>query len=163
MFISCNRGDSEVNFRLVYEQDFTIDGAVGANFPFNLESPPIASRIQSALQQNNTSEDLMIETTIDVVEIELNSPEGENFSFLETIEVIMEVEDMNAVRLGFLDPVPSESGDIIALRTTSRNLNEHIIADEFVLRLRTITDEFLIEDHELTVRAEFLIKANVFN
>jgi len=163
LFSACNRGDSEVSFRLKYEQTFSIDSSIGVNFPVDLQGPPMPSRSEQAFQNNNTSADLITSVTMDYAEIILDSPADEDFSFLESIEISIEVDGRDPVVLAFADPVPTETGNRLVLTTSNKQFEEYITAQEFVIATRSVTDEFITEDHDFTFNCEFLVKANVLN
>lgn len=163
LFSACNRGDSELSFRLEYEQSFSIDSSIGVNFPLDLQGPPMPSRSQMAFQSNNTSADLITSVTMDYAEIVLDSPTDEDFSFLESIIISIEVEGKDPVVLAYADPVPAEIGNRLVLNTSNEQFKEYITVSEFVISTRTVTDEFITEDHDFTFNCEFLVKANVLN
>lgn len=162
-FNSCTRGENEVSFRLKYEQQFSIDSSIGVNFPINLEGPPVTTQSSQAFANNNTAANLITSVTMDYAELVLDNPSEEDFSFLKSVEISIEAEGLDPLVLAFSDPVPDETTNTLVLTTSNRQFQDYIKADEIVISTRSVTDEFLTQDHSFTFKCEFLIKGNVLN
>lgn len=158
---SCDRGDDSVSFRMKYENEYTIPGTVGVNFPFVVQTPPIASNSSTAFSSNNTTASLLEEISMDYAEISIIAPEGGNFSFLKSIRISIDAEGLNEIELASLDPVPNGMDTLIVLNASKANFKEYLSKDQFDLNLQTVSDEFLTEDYRLIFKCDFLVKARV--
>ena len=100
---------------------------------------------------------------MDYAELVLDNPSEEDFSFLKSVEISIEAEGLDPLVLAFADPVPDETTNTLVLTTSNRQFQDYIKADEVVISTRSVTDEFLTQDHSFTFKCEFLIKGNVLN
>lgn len=161
IFNSCDRGDSSVSFRLKYESSYEIPSSTGINFPLTLQTPPVSSNSSTAFSNNNTSANLVNSISMDYAEIVLLAPEDGDFSFLESIRILINAEGLNEIELASLNPVPPGPSQTIVLETSKANFKDYLTKEEFELKLETVSDEFLTEDHQLQFNCEFLVSANV--
>lgn len=160
---ACNRGDSEANFELSFTENFGVEGSVGANFPIDTAGDSQPTGLDQAMQANGTRADLLLNAEPSLIEVSVASPAGEDFSFMKNLEIYLQAGDLNDVRIAFLDPVPLGNDTIIRLQTVSFDIKDYLQEDEISFRLRGITDEFLIEEHQLELSCTFKVSGNVPN
>lgn len=161
--MSCNRGDSEVSFRLPFEQSYRIDKSIGVSFPIDFESDAMPTQLDSALLANGTSADLITGISIDYAELQLDTPVAGDLSFLRSIICQISAENLPPKDLAYLNPIPEEAPQNQVLNTSSQAFKDYLTKDQFRLNTRCITDEFMDEDHFLRLRLEFVVRANVLN
>ncbi len=161
LLTGCDRGDSNVSFRMTYESEYEIPSSTGINFPLTIQSPPVNSNSTTAFRNNNTSANLVNSVSMDYAEIELLAPQDGDFSFLESIRILINADGLDEIELASLDPVPAGPAQTIVLNTSKANFKDYLTKPEFELSLETVSDEFLTQDHRLKFNCEFLVSANV--
>lgn len=161
--LACKKENTEVSFRLQYQQEYSIPSSTGINLPFNLQSPPVASNSSQAFRNNNTSADRVSSISLLSMDFALSRPSGADFSFLESIAVTISAEGLAEDTLAFLNPVRGENLQSISLQASGRNFREYLSKEEFSLNLRAVTDEIITQDHDLEMNCEFRVTARLID
>lgn len=110
---------------------------------------------------NDTRKDLIEEIRLNSLTLNLDSPNNADFSFLESISVYMNAQDLPEVEIAWKDNVPEDAGSQISLNVSNQDFKEYIKKDEFILRVNTITDEILTSDHKINIASDFFIDAKI--
>lgn len=160
--LGCRQFEDLARFELEYTTNVTVPSAGGINLPVNINTPPVATNTESKLENNSTRPDLVEEIFLTSMTIELTSPEGEDFSFLENITIYISADGMEEKEVSYLRPVPQSSGSKISLNVTDDNLRSYLLKDEFSLRVNVTTDEVISQDHDFEVVSVYDVKAKIF-
>ncbi len=160
---ACTRDKGEISFRMKYEANYVVESSVGINVPFTLQTPPMQSNSEQAFRNNNTNASLVSSITMDYAQFAITAPANSDFSFLESVKLVIKADGLEDKTLAELDPVPANAGNTIVLNTNKANFKDYLLKDEFSLSLETVTDEFRSEDQEFRFNGEFLVKADVLN
>lgn len=160
---ACNRGDSEATFDLNFNESFSVGGSVGANFPVDTTGNPQLTGLNQAMQANGTNADLLLNAEASFVELAVASPAGEDFSFMRNLEIYIVAADLNPVRIAYLDPVPQGTDTILRLNNVSVDIKDYLLEDEVSFQIKGITEEFLIEDHQINMNCTLTVSGNVPN
>ena len=110
---------------------------------------------------NDTRKDLIEEIRLTSLILTLNAPDNADFSFLESISVYMNAQDLPEVEIAWEDDVPDNAGNQISLNVSNEDFKEYIKKDEFSLRVNTITDEILTSDHQIDIASSFFIDGKI--
>ncbi|WP_424003048.1 hypothetical protein [Maribacter sp. IgM3_T14_3] len=161
IFSACDKLDELTKFDMEYSQRATIPSTTGINLPFDVFTPEMETNSESTFAVNDTRKDLIEEIRLTKLELVMISPDGADFSFLNSIEVYISADGFEEIRIASLDEVPEDAGSVIALDTSDTDLKEYIKSDEFSLRLNTVTDELMSTDHELEVNSTFFVDAKI--
>ncbi len=157
----CSKLDELTQFHMDYEQSVVIPSSTGVALPFSVSTPDTQTDSESEFSVNDTRKDLIEEIKITALRLELSSPEGADFSFLESIEVYISAEGLDEVKIAWNDAVPTDAGSTLTLETSDVDLQEYIKKDSFTLRLSTVTDETLATAHEINVFSTFFVDARI--
>ncbi|WP_291964184.1 hypothetical protein [Maribacter sp.] len=161
LFTACDKLDELTKFDMEYSQRATIPSSAGIDLPFDVFTPEIETNSESTFEVNDTRKDLIEEIKLTELELVIISPDGADFSFLNSIEVYISADDLDEIRIAYLEEVPDDAGSVITLDTSDTDLKEYIKKDEFSLRLNTVTDELMSTDHELEVNSTFFVDAKI--
>jgi hypothetical protein len=162
--LSCKRQfESLANFKINYEQEVTIESTGGLNLPFNLNTPPVTTNTENEFRNQNTRSNLIDEVNLNELRLEITSPTGADFSFLERIRIFIKADGLDDLEVAWKDPVPNEAQSIISLDCTDRDLQNYLKKEAFSLQVRATTDETISQDHEVTIYSEFQVKGKLFN
>lgn len=159
--VSCKKVDELTKFNLTFNNKVTIPSSSVVNLPFNIITPDIETNSSAQFESNDTRKDLIEEINITAFEMQVEVPAGEDFSFLESIDVFISAEGLSETRMAWNNDVPENVGATLNLETTDADLKEYIKKDKFALRVNAVTDEALTRDHELNIRTVYLVDAKI--
>jgi len=161
LFTACDKLDELTKFDMEYNQRVTIPSSAGIDLPFDVFTPEMETNSESTFEVNDTRKDLIEEIKLTELEMVIISPDGADFSFLNSIEVYISADGLEEIKIAYLEEVPKDADKVITLDTSDADLKEYIKKDEFSLRLNTVTDELLSTDHELEVNSTFFVDAKI--
>ncbi len=161
LLTGCKKLDSLTQFKMSYETDFTVQSSTVINLPINLVSPEIDSESETTFSNNNTSKDLIELIILEGLTIDLISPTDSDFSFLNSVEIYLNAEGLNEVLVAWNNNIESDPGNRLVLETSDQDIKDYIVQEEFSLKLKTVTDEVIDEDHQLTANSAFFVDAKI--
>ncbi|MEN7551229.1 hypothetical protein AAG747_25145 [Rapidithrix thailandica] len=161
LLFSCKELDKLTQFNMPYEASVTIDSSIGIDVPGNFYSPEIETNSESTFAVNDTRKDLVEEILLTQMSLELKSPEDGDFSFLNEISIYMSAEDLDEIKIAWKENIPAEPGKKIEMEVSNQDLKAYIKKDKFTLRVNSVTDEFITQDHEIDIDANFFVDAKV--
>ena len=80
---------------------------------------------------------------------------------MKSAKVFIDADGLDEKEVAVIDPVPSNAGSVIELVPTGADLAPYIKADQFTLKVRTITDEALTRDHTIEVFSRFHVEGRL--
>ena len=158
---SCKKIDQFTQFSMDFNNEIVIPSSTGISLPINLLTPELETNSESTFEVNETRKDLIEEIRLTSLILTLNAPNNADFSFLESISVYMNAQDLPEVEIAWEDDVPDNAGNQISLNVSNEDFKEYIKKDEFSLRVNTITDEILTSDHQIDIASSFFIDAKI--
>ena len=158
---SCKKIDQFTQFSMDFNNEIVIPSSTGISLPINLLTPELETNSESTFEVNDTRKDLIEEIRLTSLILTLNAPNNADFSFLESISVYMNAQDLPEVEIAWKDDVPDNAGNQISLNVSNEDFKEYIKKDEFSLRVNTITDEILTSDHQIDIASSFFIDAKI--
>ena len=161
-FSSCRKQfEALTNFTMEFSTQAKVESSTGISLPFNVNTPPVETNVESKFDTENTRTDLVEEIFMESLSIEISSPGSADFSFLEEIEIYISAEGESDLLIGWKTPVPNSAGAKLDLEVTTEDLQRFITKDEFSLNIKVATDELLTEDHYFDVKSLFRVKAKL--
>ena len=160
-FCGCKKIDELTQFDMEYDAVVVIPSAAGIDLPFNVFSPSVTSNSEATFAVNDTRKDLIEEIKLTELSLTVNSPANGNFNFLESIEIFLSAADLPEVKIAWRDEIPSNGSTTIDLSTSTADIKEYIKKDEFSLRVSTVTDEIITQDHEINIHSVFFVDAKI--
>ena len=143
-----------------YDTQVTIPSTTGINLPFDVLTPDTETNSESTFESNDTRKDLVEEIKLTKLQLEVTTPSDADFSFLESIEVYISAEGLDEILIASKVEVP-ESVSVLDLEVMNTDLKEYIKKDNYSLRLNTVTDEAISQDHEIDVKSTFFVDAKI--
>ena len=161
-FNSCEKIDEWTQFTMEYNQETTIEASF--NVPIlagllEIPTPDITTNSESTFASENTRKDLVEEAKLTELTLTLLSPNGGDFSFLESVKVYISASGLEEILVASKINVPASA--TISLTCEGHNLEAYIKKDEITLRVETVTDEILTEDYGIKIHSEFYIDAKI--
>lgn len=160
-FTNCDKVDELTKFNMDYQTEVVIPSSTGVSLPFNVISPEVETDSEAEFAINDTRKDLIEDIRLRELNLRIKAPEGEDFSFLESLTIYISAEGLEETEVAFISDIPESVGDVLDLETVDVDIQEYIKADSFSLRLNTVTDEILTSDHTLEVNAVFFVDAKI--
>lgn len=160
LFLSCDKIDELTKFNMDYNTKVSIPSTTGINLPFDVFTPNMETNSESKFESNDTRKDLIEEIKLTQLQLVITSPKDADFSFLESIEVFISAEGLEETKIAYLLEVP-ETVTTLDLEVSDADLKEFIKKDSYNLRLNTVTDEAMSQDHEIDVKSTFFVDAKI--
>ncbi|NJB36772.1 MULTISPECIES: hypothetical protein [Flavobacteriaceae] len=159
--IGCDKIDELTKFEMDYEQEVIIPSTTGIDLPFDVFTPETETNSESEFEINDTRKDLIEEIKLIELVLQIENPTDSDFSFLESIEVFIAAEGLEEQRIAFEEEVAPDTGMRLMLNTSDIDLQDYIKKDSFTLRLKTVTDEIINQDHTIKVKSVFFVDAKI--
>ncbi len=157
---SCDKLDELTKFDIDYDSQVTIESSTIVDLPFDVSTPDMETNSESEFEVNDTRKDLIEEILLKEITLTITSPETADFSFLESIEVYINAEDLDEILIASKTEI-DETASVLELDLTDTDLQEYIKKDSFTLRMNTVTDEAISQDHEIDVHSVFAVDAKI--
>ncbi len=143
-----------------FSQTVSIEPTFKINTPFTIPTPAMTTNSSSTFAANNTSKDLVEEINLSELKLTIESPENEDFSILQSVEVYISADGETDTKIAWLDSVPANATSI-SLNVSNADLKAFIFKDEFTLKVKTVTDEVNTEQYDIRVDAKVHVNAKI--
>ena len=157
----CKLFDELRTFDLNYSVDFTVPSSTVLNLPLNLPTPPVTTNSEQRFQDEGIESEWIESVKLSALTITITSPQGEDFSFLESISMYMNTGNQPEVLIAELNPVPQNAGNALVLEVTGADLYPYISQNDFSLRTALTTDESLTQNIDFTADMVIEVKATI--
>ena len=158
---SCKKVDQFTQFNMDFNNEIIIPSTIGINLPISILTPEMETDSESTFELNDTRKDLIEEIRLTSLTLSLQSPNGADFSFLESISIYMKAQDLPEVEIAWSENIPENAGNQISLNVSGNDFKEYIKKDQFSLRVNTITDEIITADHKIDISSSYFIDAKI--
>ena len=159
-FIGCKKADELTQFNIEFNETAVIPSSTGINLPFNIFTPDVETNSTSTFEVNDTRKDLIEEITLTSLGLKITTPNNADFSFLKSISIYISADGLSESKIAWRNNVPSDAKEL-KLDLTGIDLKEYIKKDSYSLRLNTVTDEAMSQDHEIDVKSTFFVDAKI--
>jgi hypothetical protein len=161
IFASCEELKELLRFEIKHSQTFTLPAQFvlpGAN----LAGSPLAvtSNSEESFKNNNTRADLVKDVTLHKLVLTIQDPANEDFGFLKDVEIFIDADGADEVRLAYLNDIPANAGNSIELTSTNAKLDKYIKATTFSIRTRATVDEAITRDVTIKTDMTFQVTAD---
>ena len=161
IMMGCKDLEKLTEFSMSYNSSITIPKSTGLDLPLTLATPDMKTNSESEFAVNDTRKDMVEEIILTRLDMTITSPDGQTFSFLKSIKVFIDADDLPEVEVAHQENVSAGASNTLSLETSGQNLKEYIIKDAFNLRVETVTDEALSHDTNIDVDSRFFVNAKV--
>ena len=161
-FTSCDKLDELTKFDMDFKTSVVIESAVNVNLPFSVQSPDVETNSESEFEINDTRKDLIEDIRLKELNLIITTPDDGDFTFLESLEVFISADGLEDVKIASITEVPDTVDNTIDLETFDIDIKEYIKKDKFSLKLETVTDKVITEDHYIDVETVFFVDAKIF-
>ena len=144
-----------------FNEEFTLPSSMNLGLPFDFITPDIPTNSEYAFSDNNTNKDLIESIQLRQIVLTILDPTDSDFSFLKSVKVYIDAEDLDEVLIASKSDIPDEIGNKLELELENVELQQYIKKDEFKLRVETVTDEVFSPDHKINVYSKFFVDAKL--
>lgn len=139
-----------------------VDANSTINLPFSIQTPDMETNYEGEFASNDTRKENIETLKLTKLKLVITSPSDYTFSWLESIEIFIESENLPEKRVAFKEFISDNVDNSIVCDVEDLDLQEYIKEDAFSLRLKTVTDEYFTDDVYIDLSTEFFVKASIF-
>jgi hypothetical protein len=161
-FINCDKIDRLfTHFEIQNESEFTVASTTIINSPISFDTPDVTTNSSSEFSNNNTNADLVESVKLKSLILSIISPSDADFNFLKSVRIYISADGLEEVELANLEDIENDNLSILNMNTTGVELREYVKRDSYSLRVSTITDETIAQDHQIKANAIFNVDAEI--
>ena len=159
LLMSCEKIDQMLTFYV----DDTQSVRIPANFPIGslgiLAPIPVTTRSEETFRNNNTSADKVKDVSLNRLNLTITDPSGQNFDFLQKIEIFIKTNANDEIRLVYLDQVP-QGVSSIDLTSTNAQLDKYLKSPTYTLTTKAQLAQPISRDVMVRAESRFKVTAD---
>lgn len=158
---SCDKLDELTQFNLNYTTQYTIASSTVLDLPISIFTPEVTTNSESEFENNDTRSDLIESIVLTDLTLTIDTPQNGNFDFLNDVEIFITAEDLPEIIIASINDIPENGSFQVSLNTTGNELKEYIKKDSYTLKVTTVTDGTITEDHTIDISTTFAVDAKI--
>lgn len=158
--MSCKKIEELLTFTVNVENNFTVAASGPISIPFEILTPQVTTNSSQQFQNNNSNADKVKDIKLKQVDLQILSPAGKTFSFLESVHIYISTNANDEIELAYLDNI-SSTANAISLTPTSATLDKYVKAPSYSLRTKIVTKQALTQDVQIKNLCQFQVTANL--
>lgn len=158
--ISCKKIADLLTFTVNVENNFTVAASGPLNVPFDILTPQVTTNSTQQFQNNNSDVNKVKDIKLKKVDLQIVSPAGKTFSFLESVHIYISTNASDEIELAYLDNI-STTATAISLTPTSASLDKYVKAPNYSLRTKIVIKQTLTQDVTIKNLCQFQVTANL--
>ena len=158
---ACQLLDELRTFNLNYSAEFTVPSSSVINLPITLPTPPVTTDSEQQFENQGVESAWIESVKLTGLNLTITSPQGEDFSFLESVSLYMDADGEDEILIADKIPVPEGAGTSIQLDVTGEDLYPYISKSSFSLRTSITTDETMTQSVDFRADMVFEVKATI--
>lgn len=139
----------------------TIPASTPIDLPTTINTPEQETNSEFEFESNDTRKDKIEQIILQELKIKITSPENEDFSFLNNMEVFLSSSNHDEEKVAFLEDIPDNIGNEIDCEIVGQDLQKFVKDDKFKIRLVTVTDEVISQDIDVNIYTDFFVDAKL--
>jgi len=160
---------ANINFDIPYNQQITVPGtgyAYGTPLPgggITLPFPavPVATNSQQYITQYHTSADKILMVNLKSMNLQIASPSGQNFDFLDNISIYISAKNQPEMLIASQNSVPKGQTTLnFTVPDSTVNLKSYFLADTMYFRLSAHINAVPPTGEQLQLSSVFHVLAN---
>lgn len=141
----------------------TIPASSPVDLPFTVNTPEQTTNSEAEFESNDTRKDKIQQIILEELTITITSPQGEDFSFLNSLEIYLSSTIHSEEKVAFLNEISNNIGDKISCNIVGQDLQKFVKDDKIKIRLVTVTDEIITQDIDINIYTSFFVDAKLIN
>ena len=155
VFTGCKKIEQLLTFYIEDSQSIRIPATLLFGSVVALTPLTVATKSEDTFKNNNTRADLVKDVSLNKLSLTITDPSGQNFDFLQKIEIFISTNANDQIRMAYLDQVPRGVGSIDLISTNAK-LDSYLKAASYTLTTKVTTGQAIAR--EITVRADSRFK-----
>lgn len=135
--------------------------ATNSLLPFSILTPEMTNNSSVEFENNNTKADYIKSINLRELKITIEAPTGEDFSFLNSVDIYISSTNYAEQKVAFKENVPATIGGEISCEIVEADLQNFIKDDKLKIRVATKTDETIAEDVKIKINSSYLVSAKL--
>lgn len=170
-FNSCKKVKSlaNINFDVPYNQQISVPSS---GYPYGVPLPsggvdlpfpavPVATNSQQYINQYKTSTDKILMVNLKSMSLQVVSPAGQNFDFLDNVKIYISAKSQPEVLVASKTTVPKGQSTLtFDIPSTTVNLKSYFLADTIYFRMQAHINAVPPVGEELQLSSVFHVLAN---
>lgn len=161
LFIQCEELDKLTQFNIHNQSEFTINSTTIIDTPFDVYTPDVTTNSSSEFSNNNTNANLVESIKLTSLNLRIISPADSDFNFLKSVRIFISANDLDEVEIANIYDLTDDGLTVISLDTTGAELKAYVKKDSYSLRVETVTDQVVTQDHTIETNAVFRVDAKI--
>jgi len=158
--VSCKKIKELFTFTISTENNITIGNSSPVNIPVDIITPEVTTNSSQQFENNNTNINLVKDIRLKSLDLDIISPAGKTFSFLQSIHIYISTNAGNEIELASLDNIPATATSI-SLISTNAKLDEYVKAEHYSLRTKVVLKQVFTQSVEIKNNCKFTVTANL--
>ena len=155
LFTGCKKIQQLLTFYIEDSQNIRIPASPPLATLVSLTPLTVSTKSEESFKNNNTRADMVKDVSLNKLTLTITDPSGQNFDFLQKIELYVSTNANDQIRLAYLDQVPRGVSSI-ELISTGAKLDSYLKASSYTLTTKVQTNQALARD--VTVRSDSRFK-----
>ena len=161
IFIGCKAIDELTFFDIDYNYTFTLPAFNGLVIPEEIESNDVENNTENTFDNNDTRKDLVERATLQKFNVRITEPTDGSFNFVNKVEIFVKTSELSEKLIAWKYDIPQDIGNYIELDTTSDDLKKYLTSNTIKVRLKTISNGPITEDHTMDLEASVEVDAKI--
>jgi hypothetical protein len=161
LFSQCEVIDKFTQFNIDNQTEFTVSSTTIIDSPFDINTPDITTNSSSEFSNNDTRSDLIESIKLTSLKLQIKTPTDGNFNFLKAVTIFINADGLDEIEIASISDIPDNDLTSLDLDTSSSDLKAYIKKETYTLRVETVTDQLIAEDHVITADSRFRVDAKI--
>ena len=159
LFIGCKKIDQLLTFYIEDSQTIRIPATPLFGSLVSLTPLTVTTKSEDTFKNNNTRADLVKDVSLNKLSMTITDPSGQNFDFLQKIEISIGTNANDQIRLAYLDQVP-RGVSTLELTSTNAKLDAYLKAPSYMLTTKVQSGQAIARDVTVRIDSRFKVTAN---
>jgi len=161
LLTNCKLIDGWTQFEVDYFSTVKLPQDLDINKSEDVYPSEIEANLKAKVEGEGSSMDKIESVELTDLNLRITSPTGKDFKFLNSVELYMNAEGLEEIKVAWLDNVPATIADAMSLNTSSADLTDYLVEDVVTLRLNTVLNQGISQDYQIGIDVTFLIDAKI--
>ncbi|MBC5774400.1 hypothetical protein H8S95_10035 [Pontibacter sp. KCTC 32443] len=157
--VACDSIDDLLTFYINEEETIVVE----SNFPIGLVAfAPITvpTNSEETFKNNKTRAELVKEVTLNKLTLTIaDTAKSADFDFLESIEIYIQADGLDEVRIAYLEEVPLDV-KTLNMNLTNAKLDEFLKKDSYTIRTAAVLRNTVVSDVNINAAMRFKVTAD---
>lgn len=156
--VACDTIDDLLTFYINQEETIVVE----SNFPIGLvalDPVTVPTNSEETFKNNKTRAELVKDVTLNKLTLTIPEEEGADFDFLKSIEIYIEADGLDEVKVAYLEEVPTNVSSL-ELDLTNTKLDAYLKKDSYTIRTRAELRSPVSQDISINAAMRFKVTAD---